>query len=191
VDTKFKKGDKPVGGIETRFKKGHSGYWKDKKLYEETKIKMSLSRKGNKGHPSTIENIERMRNLGFEHAGKNHWNYQGGISKDKERIFIMNKNRTNEWRKKNPEKYNKSNHESRVKRRARMRGAEGSHTYEDFVEKKRLLGNKCMICGKSETEVKMTIDHIIPLSKGGSNYISNIQPLCFHCNSSKNNKMLK
>ncbi len=45
---------------------------------------------------------------------------------------------------------------------------------------------KCLCCKKFS---KMTIDHIIPVSKGGTNYIDNIQPLCLPCNSRKNNKV--
>jgi 5-methylcytosine-specific restriction endonuclease McrA len=63
--------------------------------------------------------------------------------------------------------------------RARRINAEGSHTTEEWrgvVERQR---SRCAVCG---TETRLERDHIIPLSKGGSNNISNIQGLCRSCN---------
>jgi 5-methylcytosine-specific restriction endonuclease McrA len=72
------------------------------------------------------------------------------------------------------------------RQRARKRNAEGSHTAQEWLEVVWKQGFACATC----REIKpLTRDHIIPLSKGGSNYISNIQGLCASCNSSKGAKM--
>ncbi len=51
---------------------------------------------------------------------------------------------------------------------------------KDYVFGK--YGEKCRKCG---SESKITIDHIIPISKEGKDELSNLQPLCASCNSSK------
>jgi 5-methylcytosine-specific restriction endonuclease McrA len=76
-----------------------------------------------------------------------------------------------------------------VDRLARVRGAKGSYTFQEWLEVKRKHNFRCAMCGKHESEVKLTRDHIIPITKGGSNYISNIQPLCGPCNSHKSNHL--
>jgi 5-methylcytosine-specific restriction protein A len=44
---------------------------------------------------------------------------------------------------------------------------------------------QCQSCRKTNLEAELTIDHIIPLARGGQNDISNLQTLCRHCNQKK------
>ncbi|HEC65848.1 MAG TPA: HNH endonuclease [bacterium] len=103
-----------------------------------------------------------------EISGKKCHLWRGGVSSNKEyRSWV--KNRRNKLKRK----------------------AEGSHTFGEWELLKRQYGYRCVCCGKGEVEVKLTEDHIIPLSKGGSDYIENIQPLCQSCNSIKRTKIIK
>ena len=52
-------------------------------------------------------------------------------------------------------------------------------------EKMQTLGHVCQICQKKLDSKSVTIDHIFPVSKGGTNRIDNLQPLCKPCNSRK------
>ena len=51
-------------------------------------------------------------------------------------------------------------------------------------------GFKCCICGASAKEdgIKLHVDHIIPVSKGGTTVMSNLRTLCNHCNMGKSDK---
>lgn len=44
-----------------------------------------------------------------------------------------------------------------------------------------LYGKPCVLCG----EPADTIDHIVPLSRGGTNDLGNLQPMCNRCNVKK------
>ena len=52
----------------------------------------------------------------------------------------------------------------------------------DIYERTR---GKCALCGKFVRFDLFTIDHIIPLAKGGTNDIENLQCTCKHCNAMK------
>jgi len=47
---------------------------------------------------------------------------------------------------------------------------------------------RCKFCGKTANDTQLHIDHITPLSKGGSNNLENLQVLCAECNQAKSNK---
>jgi 5-methylcytosine-specific restriction endonuclease McrA len=90
--------------------------------------------------------------------------------------------RNSHWHKKNPEKaVAKTN-----RRRTRKTAAGGSFTaaeWNDLIER---YGGKCLCCGRAD--IKLTADHVVPVSKGGTSNIENIQPLCKSCNSRKKDK---
>ena len=140
----------------------HSKRMKGRKLSEEHKRKISIAHKG-KPKPWI--------------SGEKHYNWKGGITKNK-----------SEYRK----TYYANNRVAVInyvhKRRALKLSVGGEHSVEEWETLKKKYNFMCLCCKKREPEIALTQDHIIPLSKGGNDYISNIQPLCLSCNCRKNVK---
>lgn len=89
-----------------------------------------------------------------------------------------------EWRKANPMKVKAYN----ANRRALIIAqAEGSFSPDEWVELCEAFDYECLACGEKKD---LTVDHVIPLSKGGTNNIDNIQPICRSCNSKKGVKTI-
>ena len=55
-------------------------------------------------------------------------------------------------------------------------------SWEEWFDLCEKYDNKCLCCGR---KAKLTIDHIVPIRKGGNSLIENLQPLCKRCNSKK------
>lgn len=68
---------------------------------------------------------------------------------------------------------------------ARRKGDVGDHTYKEWLAQLRAFGHRCAYCRARLTRTTRSRDHAIPLSRGGSNDISNIVPACRSCNSRK------
>lgn len=49
---------------------------------------------------------------------------------------------------------------------------------------------QCTYCGAPGTDAELEIDHIIPISKGGSNHMSNLTTACRACNQAKSDGTL-
>jgi 5-methylcytosine-specific restriction endonuclease McrA len=51
---------------------------------------------------------------------------------------------------------------------------------------------RCVFCGRSPDEdgVKLEVDHIVPVAKGGSRHENNLQTLCYDCNRGKGAKII-
>lgn len=71
-----------------------------------------------------------------------------------------------------------------VKRSERMAAArqKGKHTNAQWSALLVVCGHACVKCGASG---HLDRDHIVPVYQGGSDHISNIQPLCARCNAAK------
>jgi len=68
-------------------------------------------------------------------------------------------------------------------RRARKLKSGGKIALDEWTSLCDSYGNRCLCCGR--TDVKLTLDHVIPLKLGGIHSIENAQPLCQSCNSKK------
>jgi 5-methylcytosine-specific restriction endonuclease McrA len=72
------------------------------------------------------------------------------------------------------------------RKRARVREVGGDFSASEWEDVKRKYNYTCLCCGATEPDTQLTIDHVVPISKGGPNSKENIQPLCLSCNSRKN-----
>jgi len=61
----------------------------------------------------------------------------------------------------------------------------GRHTAREWNDMKDFFGNTCVKCNGDSHMKGVVKNHIIPIYQGGSDGISNIQPLCSKCNASK------
>jgi 5-methylcytosine-specific restriction endonuclease McrA len=88
--------------------------------------------------------------------------------------------RSRKWAEDNPDKVKMAKTDNRRKRRAAKHAGRGNFTAQEFIELCDWYGNRCLSCG--DTETLLEADHVVPLAKGGSDDIGNIQPLCGFCN---------
>jgi 5-methylcytosine-specific restriction endonuclease McrA len=91
-----------------------------------------------------------------------------------------------QWKAANKDAVNASTH----RRRARIKGNGGSYTAAEWRALKAAHDFRCLMCKRQEPAIRLTVDHVIPISEGGPNTIDNIQPLCKSCNSKKYRRAL-
>ena len=90
------------------------------------------------------------------------------------------------WRKENPDLKRAQKH----RRRARLAENGGSYTPAEWNAIKHAQNYTCLACGRSEPHITLTVDHVVPISKGGTNATDNIQGLCVDCNNHKRTRTI-
>ena len=75
-------------------------------------------------------------------------------------------------------------------RRVIIKTDRGNYTPAEWQAIKERQDFRCLMCGKQEPEIKLTVDHVIPVSDYGLNIAENLQGLCKPCNSKKGTKTL-
>ena len=79
-----------------------------------------------------------------------------------------------------------------IKRRSNKKKIKHNYTYIEWMQKKKNTFGVCPRCNKWVGINKLSLDHIIPITKvpeGFTYTINDVQPLCRSCNSSKNNRI--
>ena len=98
------------------------------------------------------------------------------------------KNRIQGWcpscyYKNNPDAVQRGN-QNRIRRLA---AAPGAHTPAEWKAKKAEYDNRCAYCGEQNERIGK--DHVVPLTKDGTNSIDNLVPACRSCNSRKHRSL--
>lgn len=94
------------------------------------------------------------------------------------------------YRLRHPERTKVLKQRNRLDRVARERGAPGSHTYDDLLRIFASQHGRCKYCDVSLTlgTVNCQIDHVLPLTRGGSHDPDNLAFACKSCNCRKSNR---
>ncbi len=91
--------------------------------------------------------------------------------------------RTVAWRRANPEKSQAIDARSKAKRRATLEEVENTLTGYEWLQILEVFNHACAYCLRDD--VKLTVDHVIPISRGGPNTAENVVPACGSCNKRK------
>jgi 5-methylcytosine-specific restriction endonuclease McrA len=101
-----------------------------------------------------------------------------------------------QWRAANPEKAKARARRAELRRKARSANAPGTVTEEQLQARIDFYGRRCYLpwCGHCDWDAldpfDQTIDHVIPLSQGGTGWPANLRPACRPCNAKKYAKAL-
>lgn len=162
----------------TEFKKGQIPWIKDRVHSDETRRKISIALTGKKFSD------EHKAKLGRKGEKNNFW--KGGISFQKDYDTIIYRR----WRKTPRGRLCKKLHFHN--RRLLLKGLSIKIVQQVYEDNIKVFGTlTCIYCFEAISFGKDVLEHIIPLSRGGTNERNSLDIACKSCNSSKGNKLIK
>lgn len=175
--------------------KPYSDFYSDKRasdgLYSKCKSCHNLvSKNYKKNNPEKVKQDGtqyREKNKDREHARGKAWRakypekeYQRHL-----KYYVNNyekvQAKTLAWQRANPEKLSNYYHSRRAKK------LNNGVFFISSKEMNKLYKKPCVYCGKTDD---ITVDHVIPITRGGRHSIGNLVPACGSCNYSKNAKTI-
>ena len=157
---------------------------------EENNMREKRRREAHPRRHARLKKEEYKRNIEKRRKANNLYNFEHRFEKAAA---------SRAWRLKHPRWAKTLSIESKHIYRARLANAEGRFTLKQFRELCKKYKYTCICCGNTEDQLfdiqRMLVpDQVVPISKGGSNFIDNIQPLCHAikggrggCNNTKHN----
>jgi 5-methylcytosine-specific restriction endonuclease McrA len=170
-----------------------TGIYMRKPISEETKIKIGLSNSIAQKGKKLSETTKKKMSIIAKERGFGKWMIGKKQSEEtrRKKSEVQRGSRGSNWQGgkwSNPEYVKSYIQFNNRKQKLFRKGVLGSHTQNEWEELKKKYSYMCLCCKKQEPFIKLSVDHIIPVSRGGTNNISNIQPLCRSCNTRKYQK---
>lgn len=156
-------------------------YWNDPELWRQKAKKKYKPEYAAKYYKENKEKINA-RNAKWRADNAEKVSAIGERYRIENRDYVLASKRA--WAKRNPEAIKAKENA----RRALEISAEGRYCKADVLQKLEAQDFKCVYCFCELMDVSYHVDHIMPLSLGGSNWPDNIQCLCPTCNLRKGAK---
>ncbi len=78
----------------------------------------------------------------------------------------------------------------KAKRRGKVAGATGTYTWSEVARLWVAFNRACAYCRRPTPLSAVQAEHVVPLSRGGANNLTNLLPSCASCNSDKRDILL-